>query len=155
MARIPPLPFVRSGVSQGWSANQAYRHYQSTAQDAGVQGVRRQDFLRLYSETIALRGLAAEAIDMPKDQLPTRIEPRGTRRATGYGHWVAIYQRTSGSSDLLLQPFLVKSREPLTPAEAEARAREYLDKEPERYNRVTLGVGYLGTEQFVPDQYGP
>jgi hypothetical protein len=112
--------------------------------------MRRQDYLRLYSQTRALRGNAAEAIKAPKDTVPSTIPERDTEHARGYGQWVMIYQRTSGESDLITLPYLVKSSEALTPAEAEAQAEAYLQIKPDRYNRVTIGVGYVGTERFTP-----
>ena len=152
MAKLPALPFVRSGISQGLSANQAYRDYQSNAQQNGLQGTRRQDFLRLYAQTRALRGGAAEAMFYPKEAIPSadQIHPRDTVLARGYGQWVSIYQRSSAGSDFFHTPFLIKTSQPITPAEAEARALAYLDQEPDTYNRVTLGVAYVGTEQFNP-----
>lgn len=152
MPKLPALPYARSGVSQGLTANAAYKLYQQTAESQGLQGTRRQDFLRLYSETRALRGVAAQAVQAPKDTIPESnlIVRRGTVQAQGYGQWVGIYQRTVGTSDYYHTPFLVKSSQPLTPAEAEAQALSYLDQQPEKYNRTTLGVQYLGTERFVP-----
>lgn len=154
MAKLPALPFVRSSVTQGLSANQSYRQYRTLARENGLQGMRRQDYLRIYSETIAARGNAARAMQQPKDRVPNtdEIVNRSTVNARGYGQWVAIYQRTSGQNDFIHMPFLVKTREPITPAEAEARAMQYLEQEPDAYNRVTIGVGYMGTEQFNPMQ---
>lgn len=152
MAKLPALPYVRSGVTQGLSANEAYRRYQSQARDNDLQGTRRQDFLRLYSETRTARANAVQAMQAPKDQLPgaDEIVHRTTINARGYGQWVMIYQRTSGQSDFMQQPFLVKSSQPITPAEAERRALDFLTDDDNTYNRVTLGVGYVGTEQFHP-----
>lgn len=150
MANLDALRYVRTGVTQGLSANASYRHYRTVAQENDLTSLRRQDYLRLYSETRALRGLAAKAIDMPRGQVPTEAESRGTRFATGYGHWVHIYQRASGESDLLHKVFLVKSQEPLTPEEAEAQAAQWAQQGEDAYNYVTLGVGYMGTEVFEP-----
>lgn len=150
MAKLPALPFIRSTLTAGLSANQSYRQFQQLADESGLQGIRRQDYLRLYSETAAARGAAVQGMYAPRDQLPERITQRGTIRARGYGSWVSIYQRTRGQSDLIHTPFLIKSSEPITPAEAEARALDYLNQEPDAYNRVTLGVGYLHTEEFTP-----
>jgi hypothetical protein len=152
MAKLPALPFVRSSVTQGLSANASYRQYSTLARDNGLQGMRRQDYLRVYSETLASRGNAARALTQPKDRPPTNDEivNRSTVNARGYGQWVAIYQRTSGQDDFMHMPFLVKTREPITPAEAEARALDYLNQEPDAYDRVTIGVGYMGTEHFTP-----
>lgn len=154
MAKLPALPYIRSTVSQGLSANQSYRQYQSLARSQDLEGMRRQDYLRLYSETVAIRGQAATAMGRPKNTVPAADEiiSRSTVNARGYGQWVAIYQRTSGTGDFYHTPFLIKTNEPITPEEAEARALAYLDQQPDEYNRVTLGVGYMGTERFNPMQ---
>lgn len=93
-------------------------------------------------------------MDAPKNDVPSadQIEPRTTINARGYGQWVMIYQRTSGESDFMKSPFLVKSHVPITPAEAEARAAAFLTDDDNTYNRVTLGVGYMGTELFTPQE---
>jgi hypothetical protein len=150
LANLDALRYVRTGVSQGWSANRAYRHYSSEAHSNDLTALRRQDFLRLYSETRALRGQAAEAIGQPRGEIPTTIQPRGTRFTSGYGQWVHIYQRPSGETDLLHKVFLVKSNNPITPEEAEAQALQWAREGESQYNYVTLGVGYMGTEQFIP-----
>lgn len=152
MAKLPALPFVRSSVTQGLSASESYRQYQQLARENDLRGMRRQDYLRIYSETMAARGNAARAMQQPKDRVPTtdEIVNRSTVRAKGYGQWVAIYQRTSGQNDFMHMPFLVKTSEPITPEEAEARALEFLSQQPDEYNRVTIGVGYMGTEEFNP-----
>ena len=150
LSRLPAIPYVRNGVSQGWSANRAYQHYRDQAREAEATGLRRQDFLRLYSETRALRGLAEQAIQAPRHLPPETIEPRSTRFTSGYGSWVHIYQRASGETDLLHKVFLVKSADPITPEEAEQQALEWAQAGEDSYNYVTLGVGYMGTEQFIP-----
>lgn len=154
MATLPALPQVRSSVTQGLSANAGYRDYQQTAHDNGLRGMRRQDYLRLYSATRAVRAQTLEAMGAPKDEVAggMAIPVRPTIQATGYGHWVGIHQRTRGQSDYIFTPFLVKSREPMTPAEAEARAMEFLDTSPDEYNRVLRGISYMGAERFEPMQ---
>lgn len=158
MARLPALPYVRSGVTEGLSANASYRNYQSTAKENGLTGMRRQDYLRMYSQTINSREGVLDAMNAPKD-LPAGglpLKPRDTIQATGIGHWIGIHQRTRGQSDYIFTPFLVKSNTPMTPGEAEARALDYLQQAPDVYDRITLGVVYMGAEQFTPKrgQYG-
>jgi len=151
--KLPVLPFVRSGITRGVSANAAYREYRATAQSIGedVTTTRRQDFLRLYSQTLNLRGLAQQAVGMPRDIVPDQVEPRDTKYARGYGQWVMVFQRTRGGEDFLPMPFLIKSNEPITPAEAEARALSYVETQADDYDRVLLGVSYAGTERFQPN----
>lgn len=154
MAKLPALPQVRSSVTQGLSANAGYRAYQQTAHDNGLTGMRRQDYLRLYSATRVVRGQTLAAMGAPKD-IPAGgldIPTRPTIQARGYGHWVGIHQRTRGQSDYIFTPFLVKSNQPLTPAEAEARAETYLDTSPDEYNRIVTGISYMGSELFQPMQ---
>lgn len=154
MAKLPALPYVRNGVTQGLSANAAYRDYQTTARENDLQGMRRQDFLRMYSQTVNSRAQVQDAMAAPKDQVAGGLDVplRNTVNATGYGHWVGIHQRSRGESDYIFTPFLVKSREPMTPAAAEARALDFLQTAPDEYDRVTLGVVYMGAEQFQPMQ---
>lgn len=152
MPKIPALSHVRSSVTQGLSANAAYRDYQSTAHDQGLQGMRRQDYLRLYSQTRNLRKQAEQLLDAPKNIINGGVtpEPRNTIHARGYGYWVAVHQRTVGDNDFLTQPFLLKSHTQLTPAEAERRVGEFLANSEHEYDRVVLGVGIVGIEEFHP-----
>lgn len=153
MAKLPALPHVRSGVSQGKSANQSYRDYQATAKANGLRGMRRQDYLRLHSQTLAARARTAAAIRAPKTDLPSgeMISPRSTTKARGYGSWVMIYQRTKGETDLIETPWLIRSEELITPEEAERRAGNYIAQNPYEYDRVVLGIGYVGTDAYSPD----
>ena len=116
--------------------------------------MRRQDYLRLYSQTRSSREQTQVAIQLPKDVIPSadNIIRRDTERARGFGQWVAIYQRTRGQADFMSTPFLVKTNQPITPAEAEQRALAFLETAPDEYDRITLGVGYMGSEQFFPRQ---
>lgn len=93
-------------------------------------------------------------MDRPKAAIPsgTQIVNRATVRARGYGQWVSIFQRTSGESDLIMMPYLVKTNEPISPQQAEDQALAFLAQSPDEYGRVTLGVTYTGTERFVPQQ---
>ncbi len=152
MAKLPALPYARSGVTQGLSANAAYRNYQDTAHAQDLRGMRRWDFLRIYSETRASRARVGDAMQQPKDQRPSadQIVQRTTINARGYGQWVMIYQRTSGQTDFMKSLFLIKTHAPITPGEAERRALDFLTDDENTYNRVTLGIGYVGTEQFNP-----
>lgn len=150
MASLPALPFVRAAVSEGLSANAAYRQFREQAASAGLSGIRRQDFLRIYSQTLAARARVPEMLRAPKDTIPSDIQPRDTVHARGYGSWVLIMQRTRAGSDFFAQPWLIKSRQPITPAEAEQRALAYLQTEPDQYNRTTLGVTFLNAERYTP-----
>ena len=152
MARLPALPHVRAGVTQGLSANAAYRQYRAEAEENDLTGMRRQDFLRLYSQTRALRAQGNELLDAPKDVIHGGVtpQPRDTIRAKGYGYWVAVYQRNVGEQDFQSQPFLIKSHQPLTPAEAERRAGEFVANSEFEYDRIILGVGLVGIEEFRP-----
>lgn len=152
MPKIPALPYVRSSITRGLSANAAYREYQGNAREAGATGMRRQDFLRLYSQTRNLRGQAEQLLDAPKNIINGGVnpEPRDTISVKGYGYWVAVYQRTVGQQDFMSTPYLVKSHEQLTPAEAERRVGSFLVESEDVYNRTVLGVGLVGVEQFNP-----
>lgn len=151
MPKLPALPFARSAVTQGLSANQAYANYRQAAGEVGARGMRRQDFLRLYSETRAMRADLAEAMDRPKNLVPSsdQINTRTSEYQTGFIQSVIIYQRTRGEQDLIETPFMIKTNRPITPGEAEQRAQWYLEQEePDVYNRVTLGVAYTGTVEL-------
>jgi hypothetical protein len=148
--KLPALPFIRSSITQGLGASQAYDQYLATAKANAWRGMRKQDFLRLYSETVNVRESVRQNMHAPRKTVPSNIEKRGTISARGYGTWVGIHQRTSGESDYIFTPFLIKSNAPITPEEAEQRAIDYLDQDPDVYNRVLIGVGYLNTEHFIP-----
>jgi hypothetical protein len=150
LAKLPALQWVRSGVTQGLSANESYRQFQAAARAEGLQGLRRQDYLRLYSETRNARGRVPAAIAYPKNQLPDRtiIAPRTKAGRGGYGSWVMVYQRTSGETDLIGSPWLLRSDELMTPEEAERQVGTYIANNPYEYDRVVIGIGYVGTDAY-------
>ena len=152
MAQLPALPWVRSGVTQGLSANESYRRFQQAARSEGLQGLRRQDYLRLHSETLGARGRSGLAIGAPRNELPSQElqSPRTTERASGYGSWVMVYQRAKGETEIIQQPWLIRSNELITPEEAERRVGEAIAQNPYEYDRTLIGVGYVGTDVYIP-----
>lgn len=146
---VSALASIRGGMSAGVSPSAALRAFRSAG-----GSIRNQDWYRLWNQTAALRNRAGDAMFQPKDRLPTHAEiiERDTIRAQGMGTWVSVFQRTRGEQDFISLPFLIKSRTPITPAEAEARALAWTESAPDFYNRVTLGVAYTGTERFNPSQ---
>lgn len=156
--KLPALPWVRAGLSQGLSGRAALANYREAAADAGLSGMRTHDFQRLYSELDAIRGQAGEALDAPKDIPGGGLEPKpwSTQRGiTGFGHWVSIYQVERQSGALIHMPYLIKSDQPLTPAQAEQQALDYLNTQPDNYDRRTIGVTFSGFAKFggPPGQY--
>lgn len=152
MAKLPALPSVRSGVAQGLSANESYRQFQATARENGLQGLRRQDYLRLYSETRTAIGRAAAAAAAPRDVLPSGelISDLSTFGKTGYVSWVNVYQRVPGETELIRTPWQIRSDELITPEEAERRAGQAIAQNPYDYERTLVGLGYAGTTRLVP-----
>lgn len=122
---------------------------------AGATGMRRQDFLRLFSQTRRLRDQSSDLLDAPKDLAHGGVipQPRDTVRTRGYGYWVAVYQRSVGQQDFMSSPYLIKSFTPLTPEEAERRVQSYITESEEKYDRKVLGVGLVGVEEFQPREY--
>lgn len=165
MPKIPALPFVRSGVSAGLSANQAYRDYQQAAQQASFEtgdvytASNRSAFLQLYSSTRSVRANVQEAMNAPKTEpaggLP--IPERESVRATGYGQWAVVFSRPIGSSEVERLFYFQRSNEPLTPEEVEQRARadfeaSAVDEHGSMYRNIIEGVAYTGTEKLTPTQ---
>lgn len=148
--KLPALQFIRQSITAGLGASQTYDQYLATVKANDWRGMRKQDFLRLYSQTVNVRQAVREQMNAPRNVVPSTIEARGTINARGYGTWVGIHQRSSGQSDYIFTPFLIKSNVPITPEEAEQRALDFLDQQPDEYNRTTIGVGYLSTEHFIP-----
>lgn len=148
--KLPALQFIRQSISNGLGASQSYDQYLATVKANDWRGMRKQDFLRLYSQTVNVREAVREQMNAPRQTVPSVVEKRGTVNATGYGQWVGIHQRTSGQADYIFTPFLIKTAQPITPEEAEQRALAYLDEQPDEYNRTTIAVGYLSTEHFIP-----
>jgi hypothetical protein len=148
--KFPALQYIRQSITNGVGASNTYDQYLAIVKANDWRGMRKQDFLRLYSQTVNVREGVKAQMNAPRELVPSTIETRGTINARGYGTWVGIHQRTAGQADYIFTPFLIKSHKPITPEEAEGRALAYLDEQPDEYNRVTLAVGYLNTEQFVP-----
>jgi hypothetical protein len=148
--KLPALQFIRASITNGLGPSNTYDQYNATVKANDWRGMRKQDFLRLYSETVNVRESVRESMNAPRQTVPSVIEKRDTMTARGYGTWVGIHQRTSGENDYIFTPFLIKSNAPITPEEAENRALDYLQQQPDEYNRVIIGVGYLSTERFIP-----
>lgn len=148
--KFPALQFIRSSITNGVGPSNTYDQYRAIVKHNDWRGMRKQDFLRLYSQTVNVREGVKDQMNAPRGVVPSTIEKRGTINARGYGAWVGIHQRTIGQRDYIFTPFLVKSNKPITPEEAEQRAMDYLEQQPDEYGRVTLAVGYLNSEQFVP-----
>lgn len=156
---------MRSGVSAGLSANEAFRQYQSAAQSASEQtgddytASRRDVFLQMYSATRASRARVGDAMQAPYD-VPgggLDIVDRPSIRARGYGNWSVVFSRPVGSSDIESLFYFQRSNEPLTPAELEARAREDFeasagDTHGSMYRNVVEGVMFVGTERLIPTE---
>lgn len=165
MPKIPALPFVRSGITSGLSANQALRDYQAAARQATAEtGERwtatdRTVFLQLYSQTRAIREQTAEAMAAPKN-IPAgglTIPERASVRATGYGQWARIYSRPVGGTEVEPLYYFVRSDVPLTPQEVEDRARadfeaNAIDEHGSMFNNVISGVAFTGIERLVPTE---
>ena len=120
-------------------------------------GISRETFLGLYSETLASRIKVANALDYDVDQLPdsTVLENRESARSRGYITWLTIYSREQGYRNIESQFFAVHSREPLSPAEAMARAQEGFETSAQTAHgtlegMIWVGATYGGTWRMVP-----
>lgn len=153
MAKLPALPYIRRGVTEGLSANASYREFQAAAHAEGLTGIRRQDYLRMYAQTIASRATLSQALSHPKTDLPTpdMIKPRRSTVKRGYLSWVQIYTRPTGGAGLDEQRWAIRSDEPLTPEEAERRAGMAIAQNPYDYETTIVGIGYIGTQELSPD----
>lgn len=152
MATLPAMPWVRSGLSQGLSANAALGAFRQAAQEQGLSAIRRQDFLRLYSATRSAREATREAMAADRTSAPDQgiIREMPLSAEEGYGSWVMVYQRQTGGSEPFQQPWLLKSEELLTPEEAERRVGELIAQNPYDYGRTVTGVQYIGTDHYTP-----
>jgi hypothetical protein len=152
MAKLPALPFIRAGLSQGLNQADTLRQYRAAAAEAGLTGMRTHDFQRLYNEIGALRGQAGQAIEAPKDIPGGGLQPRpwSTQDKSGFIHWVSIYQTERATGALIHMPYAIKSDRILTPAEAEQRTLDFLSTQPDNYNRRTIGVTFSGLAELQP-----
>lgn len=152
MAKLPAMQYVRRGLTEGLSANAALRSFQQAAHDQGLQALRRQDFLRLYSATRAARARTAAAMAADRTSPPGQeiINEKPNSATEGYGSWVMVYQRQTGGTEPFQQPWLLKSEELLTPEEAERRVGELIAQNPYDYGRTVTGVQYIGTDHYTP-----
>ena len=147
---FPALPFIRASITSGLGPSQTYDQFLAIVKANEWRGMRKQDFLRLYSQTVNVRESVKVSQYAQRNAIPSTIENRDTIRARGYGQWVGIHMRTAGQNDYIFQPYLVKTAEPITPERAEQVARDFVETQADEYNRVIIGVGYLSTERFIP-----
>lgn len=163
MPSIPALPFIRNAISEGRSANAAYRDLQRAVKSAreednqAWQGMGRQAFLRLYSQTLALRSKVPNALDWDVNLKPdaTVIGQRDTTRGRGYLTWLSVATREVGSTEVEGQYFVIRTNEPLSPQEAMDQAQAgFIQQQQQGHGsargRVWVGATYTGTEQLNP-----
>jgi hypothetical protein len=161
------LQFVRAGVSEGISANQAYQNMLSEARSQSEltgerwTGVRRDTFLQMYSGTRVARQNVALALEAPRDQPAggLSIPTRPSTVASGYLNWGVSFTRPigGGTVDKNFHPF--RTAEPLTPAEVEQLIREQIEESAAdlhgSFARQTIeGIAYTGAEQLTQIQAG-
>lgn len=154
---------MRSGVSAGLSANEAFRRYQAAAQEASQEtgehwtASNRSVFLQMYSSTRAARSQIGEAMQSPKN-LPggglTPV-PRETVRASGFGNWAIVFARGIGQTEVERLFYFQRSNQPLTPQEIENLAREDFensaaDEHGSMFRNVIEGVVFTGVEELIP-----
>jgi hypothetical protein len=162
MPTIPADQIIRAAVSNGVSANAAYRQLRDAAKQLSAEtgdhwtGIRRSVFLQIYSQTVSMRAKVDEALTLPKDQLPPEslITNRVTQRTQGYGNWGIVFSRQMGSSDAVAEFYTVTTDSPLTPAELEQRIEDDFrnaqqTKNDSKYRSVFLGASYTGTNRYI------
>ena len=163
MPSVAPLIYIRQAVSEGRSANSAYRAMRSDINRLTEQtgeawhGIARDTFLSLFSSTIAARTKVADALDYATDQLPDAsvMTDRESVRSRGYITWLTVYSRTQGDRFVDTEFFAVHSREPITPEDAFTRAQEGFETNAQqahgtRSGQVFVGASYSGTWRMVP-----
>lgn len=150
MAKANALAFIRQAISQGLSANAAYKQGQEMAASQGLRFLRRDTFLRMYSQNRASRAQWEAAAAQPVDQPPETVKQRDTIRARGYGTWVEMVMRTVGTGELQYNRFLVKSHAPMTPQEAMDTANQVWQQNASQYPMTLVGMTYRGTEFYTP-----
>jgi hypothetical protein len=162
---VQSLIYVRNAISNGQSANSAYRAMRQAAQDLTEetgqtwQGIGRQSFLKLYSETLAARNKVGNALDYGVDLLPddTVMTNRSSRYSKGFITWLTIYTRASGETDIETEFFAVHSQEPITPATAFATAQQGFedakmsDHGSPPKTTTFIGATYSGTWAMQPN----
>lgn len=168
MPKLNPLPFLRGGVAEGKSANQAFRDYQAAARQASDEtGVKwtagnRATFLGIYSGMLRTRATVPEAMSAPLD-VPgggLRPVPRPATRPGGYLQSAKIFFRELGTSDVQEGFYMARSNELLTPQEIANRVQadfetSAADEHGSMYRHVIEGIVYGGAEQLVPFEQAP
>lgn len=152
MPSVQSLTFIRNAISEGRSANSAYRAMRTEAQrlteETGNRwtGLGRQSFLRLYSETLAARNKVGNALDYDIDQLPddSVMTNRGSAISKGYITWLTIYTRQQGETDIETEFFAVHSQQPITPSQAMASARQGFEDNAQQEHGSNAGYSFIG-----------
>lgn len=121
------------------------------------RGLGRESFLSLYSQTVAARSKVANALDYNIDQLPdpTVMTDRESARSRGYITWLTVYTRQRRERDIEAEFFAVHSKEPLTPAQAMAKAQAGFEANAQtehgtRSGYSFIGATYSGTWRMTP-----
>lgn len=165
--KLPSIGFIRSGVAQGLSANEAYRQYQQAAQaESEAQGFHitasnRSTFLQQYGATWAARGQITDAITAPKDAPFGGLTPI-RREATIPGAYLytgAAFTRLPGTTDIERSIHMIRSREALTPQEVENRIRDQIESSTVEAHGtfagyIIEGITFTGVEELIPEGTG-
>lgn len=163
MPSVSPLIYIRQAISEGRSANSAYRAMRSDianlTETSGQtwHGVARDTFLSLYSQTLAARSKVANALDYDIDQLPDAsvMTNRESRFSRGYITWLTVYSRQQGERDVESEFFAVHSSTPLSPSDAISKAQEGFETNAQQAHGTRagfsfIGATYSGTWRMVP-----
>lgn len=162
MPRIPGLLYVRTGLSEGLTSNDAYERGLQAARNASeVTGeswsfIRKTIFQQMYAGVRYARELVPEAIQAPKDvplgglDVPTRP----STVASGYLYSAAAFTRDVNSAELEKTIHLFRSDRQLTPAEVEAVARRQIETSAQDVHgtfggRVIEGITFSGVERLI------
>jgi hypothetical protein len=142
-----PLWAAISAIKDGLSANAGL----NAARAAGL-GVRRETWLKLYSEAKSALVGAPKEMSAPLNRRPTSAELFAFEapNARGYLHQVDVYVRDRETGDVSVRPYSIRTDELLIRDDAIATALDAFGGNADRYNEQVLGAAHVGAYVFVP-----
>lgn len=151
MTQPNPAAFAFAAVKLNLSANEALRQYRE-----GGGAIRRETWLRLYSQARAAGIIAATEAALPLTRMPlaTEIRTLDTKTARGWVQYADVYVRDADTGEVTVHHWALRGTSLLSREAVIERAMNKIAESATHEGTldpgVVIGAVYTGTYQMVP-----